>query len=91
MQTYQKQYGGRFVRHLVYHQALEVVVTRGSHYRALTVKILVNILDRWSLVRGIDLREVVARGGSTVYVFLHVKNSTSNNQRLQVWVKTIGS
>ena len=72
-------------------QALEVVVTRGSHYRALNVKILVIILDRWSLVRGIDLREVVAHGGSTVYVFLHVKNSTSNNQRLQVWVKTIGS
>ena len=69
-------------------QALEVVVTRGSHYRALTVKILVNILDRWSLVRGIDLKVVVAHGGSTVY--LHVKNSTSNNQRLQVRVKTIG-
>ena len=68
-------------------QALEVVVTRGSHYRALNVI----ILDRWSLVRGIDLREVVAHGGSTVYVFLRVKNRTSNNQRLQVRVKTIGS
>ena len=71
-------------------QALEVVVTRGSHYRALNVKILVIILDRCSLVRGIDLREVVAHGGWNVYVFLCVKNNISNSRRLRRPVKTIG-
>ena len=67
-----------------------MVVTRGSHYHDLTVKILVNILDRWSLVRGIDLKEVVAQGGSTAYVSHHVNNSISNNQRLRGRVTTIG-
>ena len=46
----------------------EVVVYERFQYKALTENIF-GVLGRWSIMGGGSLREVVARGGSTVLCF----------------------
>ena len=46
------------------------LLMRGSSYNNLTGKISIGISEKWLLRRGSRLREVVANGGLTVYLYI---------------------